>query len=159
MRMKALVVAMAIVASVVTVHPSPTLGCTCTVYPTFAQAFAQSAAVFRGTVLSISATSDPHFGFPVQVTFAVDAWWKGSQTSTVSILTESTDGLCGYSFQVGVQYLVYAPLFPGGGPLFTHICWRTHQAWNGDPDLVALGPPLTVATSPWSWSLAKTLYR
>ena len=159
MRIKAQVVAMAIVASAITGHFSAALGCSCTEYPTFEQAFAQSAAVFRGTVLSVSATTDPHFFMPVQVTFAVDAWWKGSQASTVTILTESTEAICGYSFQVGLQYLVYAPVLPGSGPLWTFLCWRTHEAWTGDPDITALGPPLTVTTSSWSWAGAKALYR
>jgi hypothetical protein len=141
-----------------TVAPTDALGCSCDEGPTFEEAFAQSTAVFRGTVLSIISADPPYFEH-VWVSLHADAWWKGAPTETVSMLTAANEGICGYPFVIGTEYLVFATLYGSGGPLSTYLCWRTHQSWAGDPDLVSLGPPYTVSVAQGSWGGIKSLYR
>jgi len=100
------------------------------------------------------ASPDP---FDVLVTVAREAVWSGPLTETVLVRTWENEAICGYSFEIGHDYLIYA----SGGPIAsTILCDRTHERWAGDPDIVALGPPLvSVGVQPRSWSAAKIPYR
>jgi hypothetical protein len=138
--------------------PAVVLGCSCSEYPTFEQAFLQSAAVFRGTVTSI-VPADPSYFMQVWVTLQTTAWWKGAASETATVMTGANEAICGYPFVIGSEYLVFAPVYNVGGPLQTHLCWRTHAPWAGDPDLVSLGPPYTIAIASKSWGGIKALYR
>jgi hypothetical protein len=111
--------------------PRGAFGCTCTDWPTFDRAFSVSAAVFRGTVTSIGSAGDPYFE-QVWVLFQTDAWWKGAASERVAILTAENEGICGYPFVVGVEYLVFATeRYHGSGPPFgTGLRWATHQTWS-----------------------------
>src|SRR5262245_49701340 len=133
---------------------SPATACTCD-YPTFAVEFAQSAAIFRGTVSSITTAEPDHFN-SVWVTLATDAWWKGAPSSSVAILTAATEASCGYPFSLGSEYIVfaYAPQ-----PFATSLCNLTHPTFPGDPYLDLLGPPISVAASDKTWGAIKHLYR
>lgn len=128
--------------------------CDCS-YPTFEQAFAWSSAVFQGTVLGI-VPGGSQFPEEVLVVFWRTAHWKTALGVTVLLLTADNEGICGYTFMPGTEYLVYAS---GGPVLRTDLCSRTHAVFPGDPDLVALGPSLPVATAPSTWSGIKRLFR
>ncbi len=145
-------------ALAMSVLPTDAQGCSCDQGPTFDQAFAQSAAVFRGTVSAIMSADPPHFEH-VWVSLEPVAWWKGAASDSVTLLTAAYEWICGYPFAIGTDYLVFATLHSPGGPLSTHLCWRTHPTWPDDPDLAALGTPLTVPVAPGSWGRIKALYR
>jgi hypothetical protein len=68
----------------------------------------------------------------------VDRIWKGAHCGTVTVQTASDSAACGYSFEVGRTYLVYA--FKEGG-LSTNICTRTRVIEEASEDLAALGAP------------------
>ena len=94
-------------------------------------------AVFAGEATAVKArpqipllwsSSDP-----VTVEFAVKKVWKGPQQKTVTITTVRAQASCGYEFQKGGTYLVYAR---NGA---TGLCDGTAPAWRAFEDIVALG--------------------
>ena len=81
--------------------------------------------------------------FPIAViNFQIDKIWKGKQTSKViNILTPPNGASCGYYFEIGQKYIVYATIKGMGigsklekvifdnKTFWTHQCSRT-QLWN-----------------------------
>lgn len=144
----------AIVAAVT--WSSPARACSCTNEPDFAQAFASSHTVFIGEVLAIRPA--PEYGSEVWVLLSVEGWWKGAPPhTTIEIRTGADDGVCGVGFDVGERWIVFALQSQFLAPhLWTHSCWRTHEPYDGDPDLAALGP---VPAKRDSWGSLKISYR
>lgn len=85
------------------------------------KAFSQSSAVFYGEVLSVTRQENS-----VRVTFKVDKSWKGLTTGEAIVSTGENSAMCGFNFEVGKTYIVYA-----NGSLQTNICTRT-AAGNDD---------------------------
>ncbi|HWN11148.1 MAG TPA: hypothetical protein VNO50_18055 [Pyrinomonadaceae bacterium] len=88
----------------------------------------QSRAVFVGKVMQVVQNPDAS---GVSVKFLVEKSWKGRLTREVTISTGLGGGDCGYRFEVGESYLVYAS---GANKLLsTSICQRTApRSENGD---------------------------
>jgi len=93
--------------------------CQCNEPPPATEAYKSSTAVFVGTVVSGRLEAD----FWRRYEFRVDEPLKGKLGTKVEISTGRGGGDCGYSFEIGEKYLVYA----GGSPenLGTSICTRT----------------------------------
>jgi hypothetical protein len=70
------------------------------------QAFKDSTAIFAGEVLEISEDSADENSLLVKIKVAKS--WKGELSSEVTITTAKNSAMCGYSFEVGKKYLVYA---------------------------------------------------
>jgi hypothetical protein len=68
------------------------------------EAFKDSTAIFYGEVISITPGSE----FVVTVKFKVGKSWKGKLTEEVTITTPENSAMCGYTFEIGDAYLVYA---------------------------------------------------
>ena len=67
------------------------------------EAFEDAAAVFSGRAVAISGD------YPVDITFDVYSVWKGPEASEIVVTTSSLGwGDCGYPFEQGGEYLVYA---------------------------------------------------
>ena len=122
---------------------SPSRACDCAPLPDAPEALAAAAAVFRGTVVDIGGAIDPR----IRVVFEVEAVWKGPQEELLEVSTSENEALCGFGFEMGREYLVFA--FGDAPDLFTNICMRTALSSEGDAD--ALGPPLWVPGSPQSF--------
>jgi hypothetical protein len=118
----------------------PSRACDCAPPPAAPEALAAASAVFRGTVLEVSAPVE----FRILVTFEVESVWKGPQEEVLSIVTADNEALCGFRFEAGREYLVFA--FGEPEQLFTNICSRTALSHEGDAD--GLGPPLWVRGIP-----------
>jgi len=137
--------------------------CSCTYFPEFPEAYLSSDAVYLGEVLAVRSAA-PEYPEAVWADFRVETAWKGAPPEFVSLLTGANDGICGVTFVPGHRYLVYAFQDYGGvwggnaapGVLWTHLCWRTHETWPEDPDLVALGP---TAVHGASWGQVKRRFR
>ncbi|MBW9234790.1 hypothetical protein JQK62_21625, partial [Leptospira santarosai] len=74
--------------------------------------------------------------------FEVAETWKGVSESQVFIITGSGGGDCGYEFQVGQDYLVYATestMYGNQAELVTIICDRTTELGSAQEDLAVLG--------------------
>jgi hypothetical protein len=80
----------------------------------------QSQAVFVGKVMQVLPKPE---GYGVSVKFRVENIWKGKLSQEVTIFTGQGGGDCGYRFEVGESYLVYAS--GSNERLSTNICQRT----------------------------------
>lgn len=116
----------------------------------------QAAAVFQGRVIATEQQIGTD-GYRYQrVTLQVNTAWKGSVARETVVYTGSGGGDCGYSFQQGVEYLVYASSVRAGtspqvfptNAFVTNICSRTRPLSEASDDLVALGPGMPVADTP-----------
>lgn len=129
--------------------------CDCPQLRPVADELAASAAVFSGRVLAIDVVGTGDLALRVQ--FERYDCWKGAPGPQVQVYTARTG--CGYRFQLGVQYLVYAALEPPNVLLTTHQCTRTQFLVGAGADLAALGTPVcTVAVTPSTWGAVKRLY-
>ena len=68
-------------------------------------AFASAKLVFRGKVISID--EGPSTVVPRAIHFAVSSVWKGKVTRSFVIYSGFGGADCGFSFQVGEEYVVY----------------------------------------------------
>ena len=110
------------------------LACSCAPLPEPQQARDQADAVFTGTVLGITQEDNRRL-----VRLRVEEAWKGARCEEVTITTGLGDSDCGYAFQEGQAYLIYAD--KQRGRLSTNLCTRTKPAAEAGEDLAALGAP------------------
>lgn len=96
------------------------------------EALIESGAVFSGKVTGIRSDN-----FSKVVTFDVDRLWKGISNETVTAVTGLGDADCGFPFQQGVEYLVYA--YSNEEPFDASGCGRTKPLSNAQEDLKVLG--------------------
>lgn len=126
---------------------TPAHACSCST-PSPQEAIQQSAAIFSGKVIQIKEASDwrewvsfskqpVRGGF--EVVLDVQSTWKGMDQTQVLIFTEGWDLGCGFPFEVGKEYLVYASYWERD-VLETHICSRTAELIHASDDLQILGP-------------------
>jgi ankyrin repeat protein len=142
--------------------------CTCLQSDSPQAALEQSQAVFLGVVVSVRdldvVKGSPAIPLTQGFRFRLSRAWKGVSTETVEVGTSSMGTACGFDFDVGEEYLVYAgsggiasattSAVRGGSvgrahdrpSLWTSSCSRTRHfrvAENGD--LRALGEPAWVS--------------
>lgn len=89
-------------------------------------------AVFAGEVVEIDRLSPEIIissGDSVKVTFDVSRVWKGPARETLRVETARSDASCGYDFDAGKRYLVYAYSATGGDSdvLQVNLCSATTQ--------------------------------
>ena len=89
---------------------------------TVSEDFRQATAVFTGRVLQVGRKNNAQ---NVSVKLAVQKRWKGKISNEVKIITAADSAACGFNFEVGNIYLVYAA--ETNGKLSTNICSRTAQ--------------------------------
>lgn len=109
--------------------PGVALACTCALNPPVPEAVDDSSRVFLGTVTSI----ERHDGLLQRVTFQVSEHFKGSSVPTVQVENHAYGPMCGYPFQEGARYIVYAQ--GDEGELQTSSCSRTTVANATGSDL------------------------
>jgi len=137
----------------------PAAACTCTEPPPLQQEFDAAWLVFSGRVLEIQ--EDP-FGTLAVSLDPIDRW-KGPLSPGQLVVTPLNGGVCGFTFEVGQEYLVFAFYYPYGVTMtptpFTHLCSRT-SLLAGNPYVASLPPPLvpTPAARP-TWGALKIGYR
>jgi hypothetical protein len=95
----------------------------------------ESRSVFSGRVLEIS--HDPQ-NFYRTVKFKVEKSWKGTLPEETTVVTGLGGGDCGYRFEVGEKYLVYA-YGSNENKLETNICQRTAKLSDATEDVKILG--------------------
>ena len=128
-------------------QPTPAHACSCST-PSPQEAIQQSAAIFSGKVIQIKEASDwrEWISFSKQpvrggfeVVLEVQSVWKGMDQTQVLIFTEGWGGGCGFPFEMGKEYLVYASYWERD-VLETHSCSRTAGLIHASDDLQILGP-------------------
>lgn len=132
-------------------RPRTVFACSCIQPDTPTAELNRSDAVFAGKVLAIDApsglpsftTSFPFINFqyssadPVSVTFDVSDVWKGPAYRRINVTTLRDSASCGYPFQAGETYLVYAT--NRGAELTAGLCSRTSGIGQAQADMVELG--------------------
>jgi hypothetical protein len=112
------------------------------------QNFQSSEAVFSGRVINITnftrgarqsytgsySSSEPE---AVQVIFEVSKVWKGKSNQNLVVRTAANSAMCGYNFQQGQEYLVYAD--EAENKLVTGLCNGTKPLSMAQSDLGILG--------------------
>jgi hypothetical protein len=96
---------------------------------------AMSAAVFEGTVTDVRKPQGNEMS--LEVDLRVGRRFKGAEADTVTVLTAENGAACGYNFEVGGTYLVYAD--ENDGQLAVSLCSRTARIEDAADDLAALG--------------------
>ncbi|HEX8637455.1 MAG TPA: hypothetical protein VF692_05285 [Pyrinomonadaceae bacterium] len=109
------------------------------------ESFWNTDVVFSGRVTEIGAAPErPVFksgdkylaAFPMRaVRFAVDESFRGTTEKSVEIQTGMGGGDCGFRFEIGQSYLVYAYRNKETGTLGTGICTRTQVLSQATEDL------------------------
>jgi hypothetical protein len=112
--------------------------CSC-IRQTPAEGFADAEAVFSGRIAEVKPNPDSERGGFV-ITIEVLEAWKGVTEPIVKVSTAANSAICGYAFQVGRSYLVYASR-DGGRPLRVSLCSRTQLLDEAKEDLKSLGKP------------------
>lgn len=109
----------------------------------------ESDAVFAGSVTTIVDSSSGGIvssARPLYVTFDVTETWKGPNRTTLTVITAASSASCGYPFQNGKQYLVYA--YSRNDNLYVSLCSRTAPLNEAQQDLDALGPGTSPTDQP-----------
>ena len=131
--LKLAISALCIVPWSISVNVKPAYGCSCLRPGPPLTALDQATAVFAGEVSAINQTAR---GF--EVSFSVAEVWKGELPQNLVITTGPHSAACGYSFEVGQDYLVYAH-GRDNNRLGAGLCSRTALLSNAADDLVELG--------------------
>jgi hypothetical protein len=127
---------------------TPAFACSC-LQPGSPKAELENAdAVFLGTVSAV----EPLAGGPfprLEVTLRLLAVWKGVPEGEEVTLGTAADGAaCGYGFEMGKTYVVYAYGGDEGEELTTSLCTRNASKDEATEDLAALGEPLRRVEAP-----------
>ncbi|EPX56627.1 putative lipoprotein [Cystobacter fuscus DSM 2262] len=93
----------------------------------FQQARARASTVFRGRVEELQRVGGEGRPLEYRATFAVTETFKGKARPQRLVTTSVFGTACGYDFEKGVDYLVYAEGSESKG-LSTHSCSRTRPA-------------------------------
>ncbi|MBP1932757.1 hypothetical protein [Ammoniphilus resinae] len=119
--------------------PSVGYACSCASKPAVQEELEKSAVVFGGKVIDIREKSQ--FNPKKTVLFEVSTAWKGGASTQMLITTGLGGGDCGFDFEKGKEYLVYAneSSMYGGKDLVTTICDRTTELVSAQEDLTILG--------------------
>jgi hypothetical protein len=141
--MKRIALLMAVLVARLILWPQPVLACSCMQPPAPQEAMAGSVAVFVGTVTGIQQPGGAiqSSADPALVTFEVSQVWKGPEFTNLLVQTSQSSASCGYEFEFGRDYLVYAS--GSETDLSTGLCSRTTLLTNAELDVTELGEATT----------------
>ena len=118
------------------------LACSCADPGPPCRALPQADAVFVGTVEAVDERGEAGTpGAVRQVRLLVDENFRGAgvkRGASLEVVTGFGGGDCGYGFERGERYLVYAQHRSGGGSLYAGICSRTARLADAADDLAYL---------------------
>jgi len=130
----------ACIAILATLAAAPSRAHACRCAPQSPQeAYDSAVAVFEGFVKEVGASESQAPGGAVRrkVQMEVVSGWKGAEGEDVTVFTAGDSAACGYAFEVGRSYLVYAAAADGG--LVVTSCSRTRLMADASEDLERLG--------------------
>jgi hypothetical protein len=122
--------------------------CTCA-QRSLEQQIAGAAAIFEARVAAIEPIDPAVGGGPLRVRLEVVQTWRGANSERVEVRTQSSDAACGYAFEIGRSYLVYAD--EAEGTLHVGLCSATKPMEEADGDRELLGSgsiPVDIADQP-----------
>ena len=117
--------------------PDCASACSCMVV-SIQRYISSSDAVFSGEVVDLQkgTSASRMFGPSDTVALRVSEAWKGTDQGTLEVSTPSQGSACGYHFEEGQEYLVYAY---GKQDLKVDACGGTTHLSKADEDLALLG--------------------
>lgn len=112
--------------------------------PQVQESYDNSTAVFSGKVARIQNYTVESFGDWHVVYFEVNRHWKLANENTdykqIILFTAPDSGACGYNFEVGESYVVYAiKWWHDPNQLYTSIGYRNQPIEEAQEDLAFLG--------------------
>ena len=118
--------------------PLAAQACSCREF-TKEEAYQDADVVFLGTVEQFEANKHPSvWNFTGRTAqFRVEKVWKGTVKPLLKVRTGFGGGDCGYDFEVGKPYLVFAQ--GSKPPYYTGMCSGTAPAEHGGRELENLG--------------------
>jgi hypothetical protein len=119
-------------AGLILVLHASAIACSCLESAAPAEELKSSAAVFSAKVREIKRSAGN-----VEVGFKVIKQWKGNGRPAQVVFTASSSAACGYTFQRGESYLVYAGE-DEDGRLVTSHCRRTAKLKDAGRDVKEL---------------------
>lgn len=118
-------------------------GCSCDTLPPMEVEFARSDTVFVGRVvqMAVEPRSEGNYRYEVRVCrFQISEGFKGfeDQKKEVTVVTRMSGSACGFPFELGERYLVYASVYHG--EMETSICRRTRALMQPQQAAVLVPP-------------------
>lgn len=114
------------------------LACSCVEPGPPLEELGKATAVFSGKVVDRDETAVVYSSAdPVRVTFQVYTVWKGPVCEAIIVTTAYSEVSCGYEFEDGKEYLVYA--HGSADNLEVSLCSRTQSLMGANQDLSELG--------------------
>lgn len=142
-RIISLIVMLLLGSSFLTIFlPSTAYACSCARPQSVEAQLSQSEAAFAGRVLEVKEQRSLNGRLTKAALFEVSRIWKGGSESQIIIHTGSGGGDCGFNFEEGKEYLVYAhpsTMYGDKELLVTIICDRTVGLDRAKEDLAVLG--------------------
>ncbi|MCF6136403.1 hypothetical protein [Pseudalkalibacillus berkeleyi] len=132
--------------------PTPAQACSCAVPSSPDEEMKRSDAVFMGTVKDIKDKSFLRYS-PKKVVFEVSKSWKGEIKEEITILTGTNSANCGFPFEEGEKYIVYAMkpnMYGGNRHLTATLCSLTS---NLNPDKEGLLKPHSNVIPSGDWKV------
>jgi len=133
---RALPFAFATAFALVALEPQTASACSC-MQQTQEDAAQNAGAIFEGRVTRIDDPTGQK-----KVLFQVVRTFKGPSQESLTATTANSSASCGYEFEQGKSYLVYATQEEGGA-LAVSLCSRTAPIENATEDLNKLGLGVT----------------
>lgn len=150
------------------VQPQSSYACSCAQISSVEDALHMKTAVFSGKVVKVNENEKGKkvisSADPVEITLEVDRVWKGEVGRSQIVYTAIGEESCGFTFQMGNEYVVYAHSKTSNGneQLETHLCDRTGLLAAASDDLEILGEGMLpsntnhtqnseIEHSPWIW--------
>lgn len=121
------------VAAVVVLLAPAVGACSCIPPGSPQDALNASDAVFSGTVERVAFSGGEN-----RVLVDVSRVWKGPSYDAMMVSTAVSSAACGYNFNPGEDYLVYAST-QDDGDLSVSLCSRTARLQDAQEDVAALG--------------------
>ena len=143
------------ILAVIALSAEVAVACSCLPIPDSAIAeLERHDNVFSGRVRSVNVETDEERNSPVLfVDFEVRQVWKGEEIgASTTVLTRPTGVECGFSFELGKEYLVYASWNNEAmrlGYAKVSVCSRTRLLSEAAGDLSELGVPTSIAQATW----------
>jgi len=92
-------------------------------------------AVFSGRATRTARVRGPEHW--LETTFEIESHWKGQEVKRVRVRTPWFAALCGFPFEHGKRYLVYA-VIEEDGRLYTDACTRTKLLEHAEDEVLQL---------------------
>lgn len=134
----------------------PAQACSC-LPQSLSEAFLESDLIVQGSVTEVTPVVEEGWLSYWTVVLSLEKSWKGEKgVAMVTVLDPPNGAVCGFGFQVGESYVVYALRDEKREAYTTSLCSRTALLRPDLPDITYLDSVVAVEAA--SWSTIKRLF-